>query len=97
MEKISEITVKPKNNLDFIIDPTFRNINMLLILSFKNSDNDPPRISFYNYYIPLVKNKDFYTLIDNKSFFDHYVKNNQEVYEKLLKMSRIIIIQERIY
>ena len=54
-------------------------------------------IFFYKYYIPLVKNKDFDTLVDNKSFFDQHVKNNQEVYEKLLKMSRIIIIQEKIY
>ena len=37
----SEITTQlSKNNLDSMIDPTFRNINRLLVLSFKNSGND---------------------------------------------------------
>ena len=83
---ISEITVKPKNNnLDYIIDPTVRNVNRLLVLLFKNSDNDPPRNSFYKFYIPLVKNEDFNTSVDNKSFFDQHVKNKQEAYENFLK------------
>ena len=33
----SEVTKQPKhNNLDTLIDPTFRNINGLFVLSFKN-------------------------------------------------------------
>ena len=33
----SKITTQPKNNnLDYLIDPTFRNINRLFVLSFKN-------------------------------------------------------------
>ena len=40
----SEITTQPKNNnLDYLIDPTFRNINTLFVLSFKNGNNDPMR------------------------------------------------------
>ena len=32
----SEITAQPKKNiLDYLIDPTFRNINRLLVLSLK--------------------------------------------------------------
>ena len=32
----SEITTQPKNNnLDYLIDPTFRNFNRLFVLSFK--------------------------------------------------------------
>ena len=43
----SEITTQPKNNnLDCLIDPTFRNINRLFVLSFKNGNNDPTRNSF---------------------------------------------------
>ena len=49
----SEITTQPKNNnLDCLIDPTFRNINRLFVLSFKNGSNDPIRDSFDKYYIP---------------------------------------------
>ena len=52
-----------------MIDVTFRNINRLFVLSFKNNGNDPARDSFDKYYIPLVEIKDFNALIDNKHFF----------------------------
>ena len=43
----SEITTQPKtNDLDYPIDPTFRSINRLFVLSFKNDDDDPTRYSF---------------------------------------------------
>ena len=46
----SEITTQPKNNnLDYLIDPTFRNINKLFVLSFKNGDNNPTRSSVDKY------------------------------------------------
>ena len=48
----SEITTEAKNNnLDYLIDPTFRNINRMFVLSFKNNDDDPKRYSFNKYYI----------------------------------------------
>ena len=73
----SEITSQPKsNNSDYLIDPTFRNINRLFVLSFKNVNNDPTRDSFDKYYMSLVEIKDFNALIDNKTFFDQQVKNN---------------------
>ena len=46
----SEITTKPKsNNLDYMIDQTFRNINRLFVPSFKNGGNDLARSSVYKY------------------------------------------------
>ena len=85
----SEITTQPKsNNLDDLIDPAFRNINRVLVLSLKNDSNDPTRDSLNNYYMPLVEIKDFNALIDNKPFFDQSVKTKQEAYEKLVGMSR---------
>ena len=85
----SEITTQTKNNnLDYLIDPTFRNINRLFVLSFKNGNDDPSRDVFDKYYMPLVEIKDFNALIDNKPFFDQPVKNKQETYEKLIEMSK---------
>ena len=56
----SEIATQPKNNnLDYLIDLTFRNINRLFVLSFKNGGNDSTRDSFDKYYMPLVEIKDF--------------------------------------
>ena len=67
-------------------DPTFKNINRLFILSFKNGDNDPTRGSFDKCYMPLVEIKYFNPVIYNKPFFDQPVKNEQEAYEKRFEM-----------
>ena len=49
----SGITTQPKNDsFDYLIDPTFRNINRFLVLSFKNGNNAPTRDSFSKYYMP---------------------------------------------
>ena len=38
----SEINTQPQNNnLHYMIDPTFKTINRLFVLSFKNGNNDP--------------------------------------------------------
>ena len=85
----SEITTQPKNNnLDYLADPTFRDINRLFVLSFKNGNTDPMRDSFDKYYMPLVEIKDFNALIDNKPFLDHPAKNKQEACEKLIEVSK---------
>ena len=81
------ITHAKNNNLDYLIDPTFTNINRLFGLSFKNGNYDPTRNYFDEYYMPLVEIKYFNALIDNKPFFDQLVKSKQEAYEKLVKMS----------
>ena len=95
---ISEIIAQPKNNnLGYLIDPTFRNINRLFILSFKNGEDNPSMNSFFKYYISLVKIKDFIALIDNKPFFDQPIKNKQEVYENLLKCQEMMTTQQEIY
>ena len=60
----------------------------MFVLSFKNGNDDPTRDSFDKYYMSLVEVKDFNALIDNKPFFDRYVKNKQEAYENLIEMPR---------
>ena len=70
-----EIAAKPKgNNIDYTIDPGFKNINRLLVLSFKNPDNDLGRDSYDKYYVPLEEIKYFNTLINDKPFFDQNVE-----------------------
>ena len=71
------ITQRKNNNLDYLIDHTFRSINRLYNLSFKNGDDDPAKSYFDEYYMPLIEIKDFDELIDNKSFFDQPVKKNK--------------------
>ena len=79
----SEITTQTKNNnLDYLIDLTFRNINRLFVLSFKNVSNDPTRNTFDKYYMPLVGINYFNGLIENKWFFYQPVQKKQEADEK---------------
>ena len=50
---MSQISNEAKNNnLKYLIDPTFRNVNRLFVLSFENEDN---RTSYYKYYLPNVE------------------------------------------
>ena len=70
--EISNQTVN--NNLNYLIDPTFTNVNRLFVLSFKieygNDDEDESvRTSFKKYYVPKVEVKDFNVLIDANQFF----------------------------
>ena len=73
------------NNLNYFIDPTFTNVNRLFVLTFENEDD---RTSSSKYYIPKVGIKDFRVLIDGKPFFEIPVKNKEEAYEAIIKMSK---------
>ena len=85
----SQVTIQNNNNnLNYLIDPTFTNVNRLFVLSFsRNNLGDDKRDSFSHYYVPNVEIKDFNVLIDGKSFFDLPVKNEEEAYEKIIEMS----------
>ena len=82
------MTVQPQNNnLNYLIDPTFTNVNRLFVLPFTRDNADDNRDSFSDYYLPNVEIKDFNVLIDGKSFFDLPVKNEEEAYEKIVEIS----------
>ena len=79
------------NNLNYLIDPTFTNVNRLFVLSFQRIEEDgikkDCRDCFSHYYVTKVQIKDFNVLIDGKSFFDLSIKNDEEPYEKIIDMS----------
>ena len=84
----SQMTIQPQNNnLNYLIDPTFTNVNRLFVLSFSRNNAGDNRDSFSDYYVPNVKIKDFNVLIHGKSFFDLPVKYEEESYEKIIDMS----------
>ena len=67
------------NNLIYLIDTTFSNVNRLFVLSFENEDD---RTTYYKYYLPRVEIKDYNVLIDGNAFFEFLVKNIEKAYEK---------------
>ena len=87
------MTLQPQNNnLNYLIDPTFTNVNRLFALSFQriaaeNNTTKDHRYFFSHYYVPNVKIKDSNVLIDGKSFFDLPLKSEGEAYEKIIDMS----------
>ena len=68
----SQITIKSQNNnSNYLIDPTFTNVNRLFVLSFQriageNNTTKDYRDSFPHYYVPNARMKDFKVLIDGK-------------------------------
>ena len=69
------------NNLNYLIDPTFTNVNRLFVLSYERIEEDnivkDYRDSFSHYYVPKVQIKDFFNL----------PVKNEEAYEKIINMS----------
>ena len=76
--------------MNYLIDPTCRNVNILFVLSFTRDNAVDKRDSFSHYYVPNDEINDFNVLIDGKSFFELPVKNEEEAYEKIIDMSNNI-------
>ena len=51
----SQITDQPQNNkVNYLIDPTFTNVNRLFVLSFARTNPGGNRGSFSDHYVPNV-------------------------------------------
>ena len=72
------------NNLNYLIDTTFSNVNRVFVLSFENEDD---RTSYYKYYLPSVETKDYNVPIDGNAFFELPIKNIEETYEKIIQIT----------
>ena len=82
---ISQMSNQNKdNNLNYLIDTTFSNVNRLFVLSFENEDDTT---SYYKYYMPSVEIKDYNVLIDGNAFFELPIKNIEETYEKIIQIT----------
>ena len=73
------------NNLNYLIDPAVSNVNRFFVLSFENEDD---RTSYYKYYMPSVKIKDYNVLIDGNAFFELPVKKYRRNLRKNYSNSR---------
>ena len=76
------------NNLNYLIDLTFNNVNKLFVLPFENEDD---WVSFRKYYVPTVEIKNYNVVINGKSFFNVPLKIKQETYEKIIEMAKIVL------
>ena len=61
----SQMTIEPQNNnLNYLIDPKFINVNRLFVLSFARNVEGDNRDSFSRCYVANVEIKDFNVLTD---------------------------------
>ena len=79
----SQMTIRPQNNnLNYLINLTFPNVNRLFVLSFERIEENnvimDHRGSFSHHYVSNVEIKDFNILIDGINFFDLPVKNEEK-------------------
>ena len=82
------MSIQNNNNiLNYLIDPTFTNVNRLFVLSLERTeDHKDYRDSFSHYYVPKVQTKGFNVLTDRRSFFDLPIKNEEEAYKKIIEI-----------
>ena len=84
----SQTSIQNNNNLNYLFNPTFTNVNRLFVLSLERTeDHKDYKDSSSHYYVPKVETKDFNVLIDRRSFFDLAVKNEEEAYKKIIDIS----------
>ena len=71
MEKIS---IKRTNtSADYLIDPSFQELNILFVLLFQNTTY---RTVHTKYYLPTVEIENYNVMIDGQNFFDQPEKDN---------------------
>ena len=78
-------TEAANNNLNILIDPTFTNVNRLLVLAYQTAND---RQLFSQFYLTNVMVKDYNVIIDTLAFFDLPIKTEEEAYEKIIDISR---------
>ena len=85
-----KVTTKaPKLHLEFLIEPSFQEVNRIFVLSFENKDD---RKIHKKYYLLTIKIKDYNVMIGGRNFFDQPVKNNLATYEKLQLVKKMITL-----
>ena len=66
--------------LTYLINPSFKGVNRLFVLSFEN-END--RTSHSTYYLPKVEIKNYNVMIDGKFFFDQTINSMTKTYKNI--------------
>ena len=81
----SKVSTQRKNQyLDYLINPTFQEVNRFFVLSF---EDEAQRTSYKLYYLPNVEIKNYNVIIDEQNFFDQPVKHKLMTSDSIKKMA----------
>ena len=73
-----------KANLNYIIEPSFQEVNGLFVLAF---ENDAQRTVHSGSYLPNIEIKKYNVMINGENFFDQPIKDNKVTYENIRKVA----------
>ena len=74
------------NNLNYLIDPAFKNVDRVFVLAFENEED---RSIFSKYYTPPVEIKDYIVIFDGRRpFYELPIKNKKETYKAITELTR---------
>ena len=77
----SKISTERQNqHLDYLIDPSFQEVNILFVLPFEN-END--RTAHTGHYLSKVEIKDYNVKIDGRNFFDQPINDDIKIHETI--------------
>ena len=75
----------PQNRyLNYLIDPSFQEVNRLFVLPFENETGIEVHTK---YYIPNVEIKECNVIVDGRNFFDQPIKNDLETNDNIRKIA----------
>ena len=72
----SQVINQTANNLNFLIDPTFNNVNRLFVLAFPNEEDRNCFSKYYN------------VILDGEPFYEIPIKNKEETYKAITELTR---------
>ena len=67
-------------NLNYLVEPSFREVNRLFVLAF---ENDTQITSAKGFYLPNVEIKNYNVMINGENIFDQPIKNDKVTYENI--------------
>ena len=73
--------------LNYLINPSFQEVNIRFVLSFENEDQ---RKSHLKYYLTNVEIKDYNVMIDGRNFFDQPIASMAKTYVRISENIRKI-------
>ena len=82
LQKPESLGQKP--NLNYIIEPSFQEVNGLFVLAF---ENDAQRTVHSGSYLPNIEIKNYNVMINGENFFDQPIKDNKVTYKNIRKVA----------
>ena len=75
-------TVRSRQYLNYLIDPSFLGLNRHFVLLFQNNTH---QTTYNQYFLPTVEIEDWNVMTDGKYFCDQPVKNDLRTYDSIQK------------